>query len=127
MITPILQRARDANPGDPIREPEITSRDLVGVRDGALRRTWRSRTESELRKGACGPFCSIRDREIVAGSALYKRLRFSPKRFVKFPRLFLIGGNQSEPECLNKTGKARQPPTGWNEHERRPSIRRHDR
>jgi hypothetical protein len=54
MITPILQHAPGANLGDPIREPEITWRDLVGVRGWALRRTWRAQAvplESEVRKG----------------------------------------------------------------------------
>jgi hypothetical protein len=43
MITPILQRVPGANLGDPIREPEIAWRDLVGVRGRAMRRTWRAR------------------------------------------------------------------------------------
>jgi hypothetical protein len=127
MITPILQRAPGANPGDPIREPEITWRDLVGVRDGHCGGPGERGQNLGSGKGL-RPFCSIRDREIVAGSALYKRLRFSLSALSN-SHLFLIGGNQSEPECLNETGRAirRQPPTGWNEHERRPSIRRHDR
>jgi hypothetical protein len=86
MITPILQRAPGANPGDPIREPEITWRDLVGVCGRALRRTWRARAESELRKRLATVLLNTRSGN-CCGLSLVQAVAVFTQRFVKFPSI----------------------------------------